>query len=134
MKNESVYNFKERSLIYALALGVGIFSSLIMIAFLAIITIFLDLGEASSGVFATISIAFGCFIAAFLSSKKLRKGGIVNGIICAITTFLLLFFVALIVDKGGVTFSTFFNFITAFLSGLIGGIMGVGQKRYSAFR
>ena len=130
MKNESKYNTKEKALIYALAIGIGIIVSFAFIVILALITLILDFGEASSAPFATISLTAGGFVSAFLCSKKFKKKGIVNGLICAIITFLLVFFISLIVDKGGITLNTFFNFIAALLSGLIGGISGVGQKKY----
>ena len=133
MKNESKYNQKEKILIYALSIGVGVFTSLVSVIIFAIAMLMLDLGESSSALFAVISIAVGGFVSAFLSSKKLNKGGILNGIICAVATFLVVFFISLIVDKGGVTLNTLFNLVTAFLSGLIGGISGIGQKKYTRF-
>lgn len=133
MKNESKYNFKEKALIYALAIGVGIILSFVSVFILALISLFLDLGDAVSAPFAAISLAVGSFASSYLSSKKFKKGGIYNGLICASITFLLVFFISLIVDKGGITLNTLFNLIAVFLSALIGGISGTGQKKYSKY-
>lgn len=130
MKNESIYNVKEKVLIFTLAISVGVVISLVSVLILALITLFLDLPEAAVSLFAMTSLAIGGFSSAFLSSKKLKKRGIINGIICAAATFLLVFFISLIVDKGGISLNTLFNLIAAVLSGLIGGISGVGQKKY----
>ena len=130
MKNESKYNTKEKILIYALAVTVGVVLSLLSIILFAIIMQVLDLGESTASLFAALSLAIGGFFSAFFSSKKLKKKGIVNGLVCAIVTFLLVFFISLIADKGGITLNTFFNFLSALLSGLIGGISGIGQKKY----
>ena len=130
MKNESKYNTKEKVLIYALAVGIGTVLSMLSVLFLGLVSLLLDLGEASASLFAALSLAVGGFSSAHLSSKKFKKKGIVNGIICAAVTFLLVFFISLIVDNGGITLNTLFNLVAALLSGLIGGISGVGQKKY----
>ena len=130
MKNESKYNLKEKSLIFALSVTVGIFTSLLFVLLFALIALLLDLGEGSSALFATSSLAIGGFLSAYISSKKFKKKGIINGLVCAATTFLLVFIISLIVDKGGITLNTLFNLIATVLSGLIGGISGVGQKKY----
>ncbi len=130
MKNESIYNAKEKALIFALAISVGVVISLVSVLVFALISLFLDLPESAASMFAMMSLAIGGFSSAFLSSKKFKKKGIINGLICAAVTFLLVFFISLIVDKGGITLNTLFNLIATLLSGLIGGIGGVGQKKY----
>ena len=130
MKNESRYNLKEKSLIFAISVTIGIFASLVSVLLFALMALMLDLGEGASALFATTSLAIGGFLSAFISSKKLKKKGIINGLICAAITFLLVLIISLIVDKGGITLNTLFNLIATVLSGLIGGISGVGQTKY----
>ena len=130
MKYESKYNTKEKALVFALAIGIGTFLSMLSVLVLAFLSLILDLGEASASLFAALSLAIGGFSSAFLSSKKFKKNGLLNGVICAAATFLLVFFISLVVDKDGITLNTLFNLLAALLSGLIGGIFGTGDKKY----
>ena len=65
-------------------------------------------------VFATLSVAIGCFAAAFFTAKRQGSRG-------------LLTLVSLIVNSGGITLNTLFHFIIIMLSSLIGGIIGVNK-------
>lgn len=95
----------------------------------AVIMYFLDAGYEYSAVFATVSLAIGCFFGAFYAAKKFGQKGLLNGAIVGIITFAIILVVSLIVDKGAVTVNTLFHLIIFMLSSVIGGVLGVNKAQ-----
>ena len=78
-------------------------------------------------VFATLSVAIGCFAAAFFTAKRQGSRGLLIGAVIGGIAFILITLVSLIVNSGGITLNTLFHFIIIMLSSLIGGIIGVNK-------
>ena len=95
----------------------------------AVIMYFLDAGYEYSAVFATVSLAIGCFLGSFYAAKKFGQKGLLNGAIVGIITFAIILVVSLIVDKGAVTVNTLFHLIIFMLSSVIGGVLGVNKAQ-----
>ena len=95
----------------------------------AVVMYFLEAGYEYSAVFATVSLAVGCFFGAFYAARKFKQKGLVNGAIIGIITFAIVLFVSLIVDKGSLTVNSLFHLIIFMLSSVIGGIIGVNKSQ-----
>lgn len=118
--------FIKGFIIEALITAVGVLT-------FAVVMYFLEAGYEYSAVFATVSLAIGCFFGAFFAAKKLGQKGLLNGAIVGIITFATILVISLIVDKGAVTVNTLFHLIIFMLSSVIGGIVGVNKahnKKY----
>ena len=105
-----------------------IISSAIFMALFSALMYFLELDKDYSPIFATVSVAIGCFITAYFTSRKIGQKGLIIGLITGLSVFILITVISLIVDKGTVTSNTLFHFIIFVLSSLIGGVMGVNKK------
>lgn len=105
-----------------------IISSAIFMALFSALMYFLELDKDYSPIFATVSVAIGCFLTAYFTSGKIGQKGLITGLITGLSVFILITVISLIVDKGTVTSNTLFHFIIFVLSSLIGGVMGVNKK------
>lgn len=105
-----------------------IFSSAIFMAVFSALMYFLELDKDYSPIFATVSVAIGCFLTAYFTSGKIGQKGLITGLITGLSVFILITVISLIVDKGTVTSNTLFHFIIFVLSSLIGGVIGVNKK------
>lgn len=105
-----------------------IISSAIFMAVFSALMYFLELDKDYSPIFATVSVAIGCFLTAYFTSGKIGQKGLITGLITGLSVFILITVISLIVDKGTVTSNTLFHFIIFVLSSLIGGVIGVNKK------
>ena len=105
-----------------------IISSAIFMALFSALMYFLELDKDYSPIFATVSVAIGCFLTAYFTSGKIGQKGLITGLITGLSVFILITVISLIFDKGTVTSNTLFHFIIFVLSSLIGGVMGVNKK------
>ena len=105
-----------------------IISSAIFMALFSALMYFLELDKDYSPIFATVSVAIGCFLTAYFTSGKIGQKGLITGLITGLSVFILITVISLIVDKGTVTSNTLFHFIIFVLSSLIGGVIGVNKK------
>ena len=87
------------------------------------------ISRAYSKAFSTIAVAIGAMVSAYYSSRKIGKKGYLTGLLNGLVFFTVVTFIALIINKGGLTSNTLFRFIIVFLSSLIGGIAGVNKKQ-----
>lgn len=102
------------------ALGITIFSAVMFLT---------EWGYEYAPVFATVSIALGCFVSSFFHAKKSGEKGFLSGLIIGVTSFLIILVISLIVDSGAMTVNTLFHFIIIMLSSMIGGILGVNKAK-----
>lgn len=99
----------------------------VLIAVFALV-IYLSGGAAKyAPVFATVSVAAGCFFAVFFTARRSGSRGWLTGLIIGGITFLVITAVSLFVNSGGVTINTLFHFIIIMLSSVVGGIIGVNR-------
>ncbi len=125
MDKDLKYNLVEKMVIYGLSVLVGAFFTIISIFIMAMISLYIDIPENYSGLFAGISLGVGNFVSGYLSSKKIRSGGILNGSICAVILYVIVVIVSLFVSENGFTHNTLYHFLITLISGMIGGIIGV---------
>lgn len=114
--------------IYIKGIMTGISVSAAMILLFALGTYISGGGYKYSAVFATVSIAFGCFASAFYIARKREKKGLLTGIAVGSAFFAVITLTALIINHGGLTVNTLFRLIIILLASVTGGIVGVNHK------
>ena len=118
---------KKGYLSYIFGFIIGVVVTAVFILFFALVMYLSGAAFKYAPVFATVSVAIGCFAVAFFTAKKQGSRGLLVGAVTGGIAFILITFVSLIVNSGGVTLNTLFHFIIIMLSSLIGGILGVNK-------
>jgi putative membrane protein (TIGR04086 family) len=88
-----------------------------------------DLDEVYSSVLSSISMGVGGITAGFLSSRKIRSGGMLNGLFCGLILYLPVFFLSLFLSETGFSMNTVYHFLITILSAVIGGVLGVNKNK-----
>ncbi len=105
----------------------GLITTVVFIIVFAAVMYFLELDKSYSVVLATVSVAFGDFVTAYILAKKNKVKGFITGLAVGSAVFVIILLISLIADKGAVSINTLFHFIIFVLSGIIGGVMGVNK-------
>ncbi|MEE1005721.1 MAG: TIGR04086 family membrane protein [Acutalibacteraceae bacterium] len=120
---------KKGYLSYILGFIIGAAVTAVFIVLFALIMYLSGAAFKYAPVFATLSVALGCFAAAFFTAKRQGSKGLFAGTVVGGIAFMLITLVSLIVNSGGITLNTLFHFIIIMLSSLIGGILGVNKGK-----
>ena len=104
-----------------------IFSAVSVFLFAAALY-FLEGGYEYSPLFATISIAIGCFAASLYLGGKIGKNGILIGFSVGGLVFIIATLVTLLVNSGAVSLHILLRLFILMLASLIGAIIGVNRK------
>ncbi len=107
---------------------IWVVASLIAVLIFANAMYFLESGYEFSPLFATISVAIGCFFASLFAGNKLGKNGILIGVSIGGITFLLITLITLLVNSGAVSVHILLRLVILILASLIGSIIGVNRK------
>lgn len=108
---------------------IGLLVSFVFMLIFAGIMLALDTDRAYAAPFATVSIALGCFAAAYYVAKRKGNRGYLIGLIVGGAVFAVITVISLAVCKDGVTLNTLFHFVIVMLSSVAGGIAGVNKNR-----
>lgn len=125
MNKEIKYNYGEKAVIYIISAVVGIIFTALTMLIAAGITLAADMPESYSSPISGICAGVGALAAGFLASKKIRSGGVINGLICGGILYLLILFFSLFISENGFSFVTLYHSLITVLSAAIGGILGV---------
>ncbi len=106
----------------------GIIVTVVSIFIFAAVMYFAGLDKIYSVIFATVSVALGCFTAAYIAAYKNKQKGFLTGVIVGGSVFTVILLISLLADKGSVTSNTLFHFIIFMLSSVVGGVMGVNKS------
>ncbi|MDO4608775.1 MAG: TIGR04086 family membrane protein [Clostridia bacterium] len=112
---------------WGVVLGVAV-TLAVMLIFSAVL-LFSGIDRSFAAPFATVSVAVGCFVAAFFTSKKIGDKGYIIGLMVGGITFAVITTLSLIFGENGLSVNTLFHFVIIMLSSLAGGIVGVNSKR-----
>lgn len=131
MKNQAPSSAKEKIVIYLVSVIMGFVVLFIFMFALAAVGVAVDISESFAAPLASVSLAAGGLSSAFLASRKIGSGGILNGLVCGLSMFLIVSAVALITNDGGLTLSTLLRLVIVLLAAFIGGIWGAnwGEKK-----
>ena len=128
MGKDALYNKDKKGyLSYIFGFLIGAIVTAVFIVIFALVMYLSGAAFKYAPVFATLSVAIGCFAAAFFTAKRQGSRGLLIGAVIGGIAFILITLVSLIVNSGGITLNTLFHFIIIMLSSLIGGIIGVNK-------
>ena len=125
MSKEIRYNLSEKAVIYGLSVIVGIVTTIIMLLFFAAFYFATDMNDALVSPLSALCVGVGSLLSGFLSSKKIKTMGIVNGLICGAVLFLLVTFISLFFSESGFSMISLIHGAIILVSGMIGGVIGV---------
>ena len=110
---------------------------LILYAFLAeiifftascIIALILDIKHENYYIFSITALALGSFASGFVSTRKIRRKGMLNGIIYALPSNLIFTFISVILNSFSIDYNIIFTFILVVVSSAAGGITSVNIR------
>jgi putative membrane protein (TIGR04086 family) len=120
-KNNTIF-FIFKSVIYFIV------STVLAMLIFSLFVYFAEIDKEYAPIFGTVSVAFGIFVTAYISSKTIGKKGYLYGFLIALCVFILNTLISMVLDDSGMTINTLFHLIIYVLSGVIGGVMGVNKK------
>ena len=107
---------------------VFLISGIIAVLLFAVGMYFLEGGYNYSPLFATVSVAVGCFMSSLYLGIKFRKNGILIGIAVGGVVFIVITIISLLVNSSAVGVHTLLRLVILLLSSLIGGVFGVNRN------
>ena len=128
MNEEIKYNLAERLVVYAISVIVGIVAVTLTMFLAASICLALDMSDNFSSLVSGICLGVGALVSGFLSGKKIKSGGLINGMSCGIIMYLIVFFLSLFISDNGFTMVTLSHSLITVISSAIGGILGVNAS------
>ena len=126
MSGEIKYNLNEKLVIYGLSLLVGIILVIASMFLASLLCLAADLPESLSSPISALCVGVGAFSAGFLASKKIKSGGVLNGAVCGVILYALVFLLSLIFSENGFSAISVLHLLIILISAMIGGILGVG--------
>lgn len=131
MKNEIKYNTVEKLVIYALSAAVGGIVLIISLFIAASVCLAVDMSDNYSTLVSGICLGIGSMVSGFLSGKKIKSGGIINGGACGALLYFLVFLISLFISKSGFSAVSISHSAISLISSSIGGVISVNlsQKR-----
>ena len=108
-----------------LGAAISIFATFIMLFVFAVIMHFADLDLLWAGPLASVALAVGCQIGGCFSAKKIKSRGLFSGFAVAAVLFVIITVTGLICNFSDFGMLTLIHAAIMFLSGGIGGIIGV---------
>jgi putative membrane protein (TIGR04086 family) len=129
MANVIKYNYSEKTVIYIISTLVGMLITAVAVLIVSAVALAGDLDEVYSSVLSSISMGVGGITAGFLSSRKIRSGGMLNGLFCGLILYLPVFFLSLFLSETGFSMNTVYHFLITILSAVIGGVLGVNKNK-----
>ena len=109
-------------------IAVFLITSIIAVLLFAVAMYFLEGGYKYSPIYATVSVAVGCFMSALYLGMRLQKNGILIGLAVGGLIFVLITLVTLLINNGAVSIHILLRLVILMLASLIGGILGVNRK------
>lgn len=126
MNKEIKYNFGEKAVIYIISSVVGIVCAAVSVFIAAGVALAVDMPEGYMSPLSAVCAGIGTLISGFLASKKIRSGGVINGLICGGILYLLILFLSLFISENGFSLVTLYHLLITVISAVIGGVLGVG--------
>ena len=131
MREEIKYNAAEKLVIYALSVVVGCIAVIISLFIAASFCLAIDMSDNYSTLISGVCLGSGGLVSGFLACKKIRSGGIINGGLCGLLLYFLIFVLSLFISENGFSTVSISHSIISIVSSGIGGVLGVNlsQKR-----
>lgn len=110
-----------------------ILTDVVFIFIFAVAMYFLEDGYEYSPLFATLSLAAGCFVSALYLGIRVAKKGIIIGLAVGSGTFALVTLISMLVNNGAIGIHLLLRLVIMLLTSVIGGIIGVNRKSSEKF-
>lgn len=122
-------NVAKLSRAVALSVAVGVvLSFLLLCAFAALMSV-RDLPHSAVVPMSILAVAAGTILSGYCCARILRERGLLWGLGCGTLIFLLAFFCELMLLGQPIGILALYKYIIYAASGMIGGVLGVNQKR-----
>lgn len=127
---ENIEKKSNKTYIHILeGLGISILTSLVLLLLFAIILTFTNLSEATINPTIIAVTGVSIVIGSMISSRKIRKNGLVNGAIIGVTYIGLLYIFSSVLNENfSINMQTIIMIIIGITFGILGGILGVNLK------
>lgn len=133
MVKDIKYNNSEKAVIYGISLLIGIVASVVMLLLFALIVFAADLPETVASPFSALCIGIGSAVSGFISSQKIKSGGLINGFICGMAFYALIFLLSLFISENGFSLLSLYRAVIVIISAMIGGVVGVNTVKNIRF-
>lgn len=122
--------FREFKFKYILVgLVLALFVTLTSLFLISIIMYYADIDSSMASPLASIGLILGCFVGGFYTSKKHEKKGLIIGFTTSAIFFIILSIASLSISTDNFGLLSLIHSLVMLLSGGIGGILGVNNKR-----
>lgn len=125
MREEIKYNFYEKMVICLISVIVGIVLTTVCIFGASAFCLATDMSDSYSTLIAGICLGAGALVSGYLSGKKIKHSGLLNGMICGALIYLVVFIFSLFLSDNSFTVVSLSHFLVSVVSAGIGGILGV---------
>ena len=129
MRTEIKYNLSEKVVIYCLSVVIGSLSLVVALFLAASVCLAVDLSNNFSTLVSGICLGIGAAVSGFLSSKKIKSQGIVNGLFCGVILYFFIFLLSLFFSENSFSIITLSHLMISLLAAAIGGVLGVNTSK-----
>lgn len=107
----------------------GLAISFVLLFLFSVIVSSANLPQSAIGIFSFVALVLGSFVAGFVSSRIVKKNGLIIGLITGAILFLILIVSSLFVVSESFSVTFLVKALAALLASGIGGILGVNYNR-----
>lgn len=129
MAEEIKYNFKEKLVIYSIASIVGMVVVTLCILLAAAVCLASDISDSFSTLIAGICLGVGALICGYISAKKIRSSGLLNGLFSGLIMMIIVATISLFVSNNLFTVVGISHILICLISASVGGIIGVNFSK-----
>lgn len=96
---------------------------------LSILQLFADISDELIIAASVLVLGISAYASAYISTQICRTKGLIQGVLCGVSVFLLTLLVSLLAHEFSFTDLTVVKAIACLIAGAVGGIMGVNTKK-----
>ena len=127
MGKTNLNNQKSKIKCFVFGILIGIAVMLLFLVIFSLVIMYAQLDRALSAPLASLCIAIGVIVSSYFIAFCIGEKGYLIGLVTALI-YLAISLVSAVLNGTEIGINALFRFVIVFLSGLIGGILGVGKK------
>ena len=128
MGKTNLNNQKAKIKCFVFGILIGIAVMLLFLVIFSLVIMYAQLDRALSAPLASLCIAIGVIVSSYFVAFCIGEKGYLIGLVTALIYLAILSLVSAVLNGTEIGINALFRFVIVFLSGLIGGILGVGKK------
>lgn len=121
--------FKEIAKYTAVSIGIGLLATLLLLLIMSALIIVLNISFSLYPIFAVSCLVVGAVICGFCNARLNENNGLIFGLLSSAVMYFIILIVTVILGFNSIGTQLFIKFIIVLLSGAIGGIIGVNNKK-----